>query len=292
MLKTVCIVGMAPTTSHLVALEPAGSEVWGLNQGHALFTSEVMSKFTRWFQVHPWPEMVDCQNPELGHLEFLRTTKLPVYLEELNPEGCPNGLRYPYEEVCQTIGGSYLTSAPAYMLALAIHEGFERIRIYGVDMANATEYQDQRPCFEFLLGMALGKGIQVWLPPGCPLLKGPLYAKTVYVTTSTIQQRLRSWLATRDRLLGEWHEYEGRVKAAQELLNLALKGEGEHGAAAVEIAQADNGELSLVNADRLWGSETTSPSASEPVIQIANTPPIEQRVQELIKAANSRSHYA
>jgi len=296
MLKTVAIVGLAPTTSHLVAQEPPGIEVWGLNQGHALFTPEVMGQFTRWFQVHPWEEMVVCQNPELEHLEFLRTTHLPVYLEELNPEGCPNGVRYPYEEVCQTIGGTYLTSAPAYMLALAIHEGFQRINVYGVDMANATEYQDQRPCFEFLLGMALARGIQVWLPPGCPLLKGPLYAKTVYVTTSTIQQRLSAWLSARDQLLAQWHEYDGRVQAAQELLNLALKGNGGQGAANIELSQADNGELSLVENDRLWDLGGSSPPArngsQSPVLEFQNTPPIVAQAEALIKAVNSRSHYA
>ena len=85
-----------------------------------------MAKMTGWFQVHPYYEMAPRQNPRLGHLDWLKHAKIPVFMEEVHPE-IPTSVRYPYEDVCRTIGGNYMTSEPAFMLALAIHEGFELI---------------------------------------------------------------------------------------------------------------------------------------------------------------------
>ena len=290
--RTVCIVGMAPS-SHLAIHEPLDVEMWGMTQGHAVFPVEFVNRFTAWFEIHGWELMEMVQNPELGHLDFLKTTHLPVYLDELNPEGCPTGIRYPYEEVCQFIGGAYLTSSAAYMLALAIYQGFDMIKIYGVDMTNAKEYEEQRSCFEFLIGLALGRGQKVWLPPGCPLLKGPLYAKTVHVTTTVIRGRMLEWIAARDNALAEFHRLEGRVKAGQELLNLALKGKDGQGAAQIDLSQGDDGLLSLVAADRVLQvpSRLQDPinEPEEVPVEIANTPPVLDFAEDLINAYNNRS---
>ena len=296
-MKTVCIVGMAPTTAHLFIHEPLGVEIWGLNQGHVLFTSEAMARFTRWFQVHPWEEMAARQLPELGHLEWLKNAQVPVYLEETHPD-VPSSVRYPYEEITAMLGGTYLTSAPSFMLALAIHEGFDLIKIYGVDMATGTEYHDQRPCFEFLLGFAISRGIKVWLPPDCPLLKGPLYAKTVFVTTSTIERRLHSYIAERDRLLAEYNVAVGKVLAARELMNLALKGEGKESPGRIGLWQDTGGGVHLAEPEHLWSADGIQSvrgteavhgdipiaSAGEPVL--GNSPPISQRAAEIMRLHN------
>ena len=296
-MKTVCIVGMAPTTAHLFIHEPHGVEVWGLNQGHALFTTEAMARFTAWFQVHPYEEMAARQRPELGHLEFLRHAQIPVYMEEVHPE-VPTSVRYPYEEITVMLGGTYLTSAPAFMLALAIHQGFDLIKIYGVDMASATEYEDQRPCFEFLLGFALGEGIKLWLPPCCPLLKGPLYAKTVFVTTSTIEKRLNGYVAERDKLLAEYNVAVGKVVAAREFLNLALKGEGKESPGRIRLWQDPQGGIHLAEPDHLWSADgvesvrgteaiaAAGPIASAGVPVLGNSPSIERRAEGLIQESN------
>ncbi len=62
------------------------------------------------------------------------------------------------------------------MLALAIYEAvtlknIKRIAIYGVDMGVSTEYNYQKPNMEYLIGFARGKGISVYVPPQCELLK-------------------------------------------------------------------------------------------------------------------------
>ena len=241
-MKTVCIVGMAPTTAHLFVHEPMGVEVWGLNQGHALFTSEAMTRFTRWFQVHPYEEMAARQRPELGHLEWLKGANIPVYMEEVHPD-IPASVRYPYEEVCQTIGGNYMTSEPAFMLALAIHEKFDLIKVYGIDLDCEREWSYERACFEYLLGFAMGRGLKLWLPKGCPLLKGPLYAKTVDVPSGVMVERLRQLQERESELVGELNKNLGQREMLEELIELAYSGKDRLGNARVGNIVSPDGEV-------------------------------------------------
>ena len=39
------------------------------------------------------------------------------------------------------------------------------------EWGHANEYRDERPNCEYLLGFAKGRGIEIYLPPDCPLLK-------------------------------------------------------------------------------------------------------------------------
>ena len=66
------------------------------------------------------------------------------------------------EELPDT-GIGYFESSVAYMLALAIHKNPEEIHIWGVQMADDTEYFYQRANFEYLVGYARGRGIDVTL---------------------------------------------------------------------------------------------------------------------------------
>ena len=52
-------------------------------------------------------------------------------------------------------------------------EGTPEVWFNGVDMAMETEYQHQRPCCEYLIGLARGTGIQVDVPETSSLLKSP-----------------------------------------------------------------------------------------------------------------------
>lgn len=71
---------------------------------------------------------------------------------------------YPFSAVAHTIGKDYWNSSIAYMMALAIHEKAEQISIYGVDMDGTDEFAYQRPNMEYLIGIARGKGIRVYIP--------------------------------------------------------------------------------------------------------------------------------
>lgn len=215
--KTIAIIGLAPGTKDMAFTNPPGTDMWCLNQGHTSMSKEQLERITAWFQVHPYSEMAERQRPEHNHLEFLRDLKIPVYMEEVHEE-IPTSVRYPYEAVCDAIGGAYLTSAVAFMVALAIYQGYGVIKLYGIDMAINTEYYEQRPNLEYLLGLAVGLGIKVWLPPDSPILKGPTYAKTVMVSTATIHSMMLKTAALALTEEDEFLQNEGKLKTLQELL--------------------------------------------------------------------------
>lgn len=57
----------------------------------------------------------------------------------------------------------YYTSTIAYMLAYAIANEPERIELYGVDCEPDTEWAYERPCILYYVGIAEGKGIDVFM---------------------------------------------------------------------------------------------------------------------------------
>ena len=65
------------------------------------------------------------------------------------------------------VPGMYFTSSIAYILAYAILEKVDRIRLYGFEIwsgSDANEYQVQRECVNFWLAYAMGRGIRVETP--------------------------------------------------------------------------------------------------------------------------------
>jgi hypothetical protein len=86
----------------------------------------------------------------------------------------PNCTRYPIEEYINQFG-RYATSTVAWMIGLAIIEGFERIELWGIEMASDTEYSYQKACTEYMIGQALGRGLEIYIPPQSALMQGTLY---------------------------------------------------------------------------------------------------------------------
>lgn len=68
---------------------------------------------------------------------------------------------YPISEIIKFFGVDYFTNTVDYAIALAIHNGFKEINLYGVNMANGTEYAYQKSGVEYWLGQAMGRGIKV-----------------------------------------------------------------------------------------------------------------------------------
>lgn len=124
------------------------------------------------------------------HLEFLKRCGVPVYTYGVD-ERIPTSVAYPYDEIVERYGTDwigdtkrpYLTSTAAYMLALAVYEHdngetVDEIRLAGIELSIGTEYFHQKPCVEFWLGMAMGRGIRIGQSPyGTSLLVGQIYAR-------------------------------------------------------------------------------------------------------------------
>lgn len=181
----VAIVGLSQTTHHLAPWDDPEWEIWGLpwDEGY-------------WLRMHRLFEMHDLRLLESehskrkpGYLDRLRSVEVPLYMQE---QYFPEVTEYPFDAVAETTG-DYWNSSIAYAMALAIHEGAEKIAVYGVDMKGDDEYGYQKPNMEYLIGLARGMGIKVSIPDASPLCKFTGEGIRFYEYSPTYVQRY-GWL--------------------------------------------------------------------------------------------------
>ena len=173
MTRRVCILGSAPSSRDLAPFDDKGVEFWTLAQ-------RIEKRADRIFEIH-------CQEMVNKYLQTKNIKDVASYVNNRYPNNPPvytiekfeniiNRVDYPLQEVRELIkshGGNkhYISSSISYMIALAILEKVDEILIYGVSMTHKTEYKQQRPNCEWLLGIASGLGIKITIPEESPLLK-------------------------------------------------------------------------------------------------------------------------
>lgn len=129
---------------------------------------------------------------ELHHMEYWINIidRLNLYMDE-NPKSIifmqnkngpiKNSVKFPIAELQGSIGhpllAGYFTSTIAYMIAMAIFMGYEKIELYGVHMSSdEEEYSGQRSCCEAWLNYGLGKGVDYFIPEASDVMRnGYLY---------------------------------------------------------------------------------------------------------------------
>lgn len=190
MSKRCAIVGTAPSWNKTPWDDP-GMVIKTLNDGYTLG----VPRLSEHYDLHPFdkmwfrpkwkttfregdiPEGVYVR-PE-GHLEWLqeRAKTIPVWLQADPPhDWALNAKRFPFEDVAKWLKArpdqeAYIASSPVQMLAHAVLEGYTEIHIYGIHLATMGEYIDQRPNMEWAMAKAEGAGVNIVIPPECPLLK-------------------------------------------------------------------------------------------------------------------------
>lgn len=163
----VAILGLSPSTHDQV---PWDWEVWGLPW------DTDYPRIDRFFEMH---DRELLEQPEAGRpgdywerLSFLS----PIYMQQEHPD-IPGSVRFPLEILEKEVFSGFprgawddqkdwYNSSPAYMLALAIHEKADEIGLWGVDLLDDSEFSYERPCLEYLIGLAVGRGIKITLPEG------------------------------------------------------------------------------------------------------------------------------
>lgn len=173
-------------------------ETWCLNDAYLIG----IPRADRWYDLHPFHQMHFRPSGErivsqadvpmgayirpAGHLDWLKTRPMPVFLAEARKD-FPTSRTFPKTELLAWFskfwpyrltragtvepGPDYEVSTPAWMLMQAIAEGYTEIHVYGIHLATQWEYLQQRPNFEFLLGLASGRGIKVVLPDAAPICR-------------------------------------------------------------------------------------------------------------------------
>jgi hypothetical protein len=160
--RKVAVVGFASSTRSLAPFDSSEHEVWALNQLY-----RHIPRADRWFDIHSNYDEHVVEGTD--HVGWLEQCPIPVYMNEWRMR-YPTSVRYPIEEVIEYFGKDYFTSTIAFMIALAIKEGFEEIELYGIDLVVGTEWEQQRQCAEYYIGWARGMGIKVTVAAGSALL--------------------------------------------------------------------------------------------------------------------------
>ena len=252
-MKSVAIVGFAVQTRDLANAEPPEVEVWGMNVNHVF-----LKRWDRWFQLHPQSWHKGKYGRDDAHLAFLRTCNVPLYMNDPMPD-IPTATPFPYGAIAEDLGRDYLTSTGAHAIALAIHECYDEIKVYGINVATDLEYVEQRPCIEWLLGIAQGRGIKVTLPAYTMLLAGRRYPLGERSEIDFIQERLRQ---SRSDFMAGWakvYQLLGAYKA------LVQAGQNPHGVKIQFVRemmrlQKDRGEFEAAKfmLRRLGGTDLSS----------------------------------
>jgi hypothetical protein len=168
----VAIVGFAPSWKQ-APWDDLTYEIWTLNEAYKLANEVPRFRADRWFELH---SRASASKATAEHQAFLRQCPVPVYMWSRYPD-IPNSVRFPKDEIVEWLrrkghkGAAYFTNSISWMVALALYEGFKTIALYGVDLANDSEYSFQRPSCEYFIGIAEGAGVEVIVPPASDLLK-------------------------------------------------------------------------------------------------------------------------
>ena len=230
--KKVAIIGFATNSLHLTPWWDPTFELWGLNQAYMHFKR----RGDRWFEMHSPEHVQDARDPQ--YMEFLRQCPVPIYMLDCRVD-IPKSMRYPIEAAIQLAGRDYFTSSIAFMIAVAVMEGFEEIHLYGINLAIGDEWFYEKACAEWWIGFAEGRGIKVYVPQASSLCKQ--YARYGYapearpnaLTKSLLQSRQMQYRAKCEELLRDYHTQLGALKEAECLMQ-AIEGQ-EHGADIVSI---------------------------------------------------------
>jgi hypothetical protein len=239
-MKKVAIIGFA-TTKDKAPIEDKGVDLYLLNELYNWAQPKLDAAgrtWSRWFELHDMQTITDS-NEDQAHLKWLRAQPAGrlIYMQAVHPD-MPASVRYPIEDMCVRFG-RYFTSSIGYMLATAIAEGRDEslkvidpeaaygwIGVYGIDLAADSEYTDQRPNTEYLVGLARGLGIEVVIAEGAALLKADrLYGYEPGLGDGPVgeaydRKRLADLGAQHKDAKAAVHTIEGAMQEAENRINL------------------------------------------------------------------------
>jgi len=228
----VAIVGFAPSTMEDVQFlfGKQNCEIWPLNQLYVAWPRiqpsvrmEERRNTTRWFQIHHRHSYDQTIGRDHSHHEWLqKQTDFPIYMmEKYNDIQC--SCLFPKQQLLDKFR-RYFTNSISWEIALAIYEGFKKIYIYGVDMAQDSEYAFERPSVEFFCGYAEGAGIEVVVPEKSDLLKSAwLYPfeddSPIRTKLQTRREELRTRVGQSAMLEQQTHDERMQLIGALENMN-------------------------------------------------------------------------
>lgn len=159
-----CYVGF--TSSHKEA--PFGDPDWLIAGCNNLWKFIPSEHCQFWFDLHPIEDIRADKEQEA----WLQNCKIPVFVLKEQPDW-PTSITFPRDDVLAAFP-PYFTNTISWQIGLSMawcYDVLKNLSIYGVDMAQQTEYAKQRPSVEFALGTAYGRGVGLHIPKTSDLLK-------------------------------------------------------------------------------------------------------------------------
>jgi hypothetical protein len=167
--KKIAIVGTAPSSCADAPYDDESWEIWTLGAN-----VESGKRISKLFELHTQFVLEEAGSWN-GLFPYLKKHGKDVVLGHANPQ-LPDATPFPKDEIVAKYG-NYFTSSIAWMIAYAIMQEPDAIGLWGIDMMGNEEYGNQRPCCEYLLGIARGKNIIIAMADESPLLRSErLYA--------------------------------------------------------------------------------------------------------------------
>lgn len=208
--KTVALVGHAPSTRMLAPYSDGGVEIWTMNDAFAW-----IPRADVWFEIHDRSVYDNPARRTAGYLEHLAKFHGPV-LMQYPDERIPTARRFNMAAL-EARYGTVFGSSFTWMIAEAIEQGFKRIELYGCDLASQTEYMEQRESTAYWIGLARGLGIDFYLPPGCPLLIQPSYAlpnDQAWISREFFDNRFAAMRKEQGEIAARMNALSGRIDEA------------------------------------------------------------------------------
>lgn len=150
--RKAAIIGAGPGRKNAPWTDPTWC-VWALNEIY-------QPRFDRHFELHP----MSVQNDrELAWLAGCPTPCYVLDLTEWDDGAIPHPVQFPLDRIRAAGFRDYFTCTFALELALAIHDGFSEIGLWGVELflGTARERTVERACVEYWIGVAEGRGVKV-----------------------------------------------------------------------------------------------------------------------------------
>jgi len=181
--KTVAILGNASRTREYCPFDDTDIDIWAMTI-HALKARRVSAVLEMHNDVllgERWSRYPDAEQ----YRQWLKTANVPVYMHEASPL-IPGSIKYPREVIEERYGSglwigereavTMFGGTASYGLPLALHLGYERIELYGVELARTrAEYWKERDAFFLWAGRATALGVEVAVHKDSRLIEPMLY---------------------------------------------------------------------------------------------------------------------
>lgn len=232
--NTVAIVGTHPITRTKAPFHNPDVDIWVFN---GQLTMDWCTRANAVFDIHPTEDIYRRSKEDLAFGKWLESEKNIPFYTPYALEGCPGNVVYPRDEVVKDLlpnflrgdrVNEYFTSGPCYAIALAIHKGYKRIEMYGIEMENNTEYVYQRDGIGLWLGIAAGRGVQVVISDQSMMFHAPLYGYEMdasKVDREAFEQRGSELQELMEKTHSEYNRARGILDAIQnEFIQAQLAG--------------------------------------------------------------------